>query len=91
MQTGQALRLEDHDHYRYLNRRPGVNQARPGRGRRRALRPTYLKAVDSARAPARTKARRAREWARPIVMAIIVAGEWLLLIADVFVRVSLGV
>jgi hypothetical protein len=46
--------------------------------------------VASARAYARNTAHRSREWARPIVMAIIVAGEWLLLIADVFVRVSLG-
>ena len=40
----------------------------------------------AARAPSRKSGHRSEQWLRPITMAIIVAGEWLLLIADVFVR-----
>lgn len=85
MQTAQVLRLADD--YRYRDRRGGFNRARPGRRRERGSRPTHLRAVASTRAPSRKTGRGARHWFRPIAMAIMVAGEWLLLIADVFVRV----
>ena len=97
MQSGQALRLVDG--YRFPNRSAGATRGRARGERTRRARPAHLEAVAApgtggaakARPAAKARARRGgKEWMRPIVMAVIVAGEWLLLIADVFVHFYLA-
>lgn len=95
MQSGQALSVVDG--YRFPIRAPRPNRGGAGRGRTRRPRPAHLQAVapprgtsgKAGRTTKRPAHRSGREWLRPIVMAVIVAGEWLLLIADVFVHLYL--
>ena len=103
MQSGQALSLVDS--YRFPIRAPRANRGGAGRDRTRRARPAHLQAVAAPRAASgkagrgtkstaqstaqSTAHRSGKEWMRPIVRAVIVVGEWLLLIADVFVHLYL--
>jgi hypothetical protein len=67
---------------------PGPERPR-ARGHVRGGHAVALKAARSGRTL--RKARRdTRGWVRPLIMAILIAGEWLLVIADVFTRVYLA-
>jgi len=78
MQTGQALRLV------HCAESP-VRHRAASRPRPERRRPRGAGGKTRGRAPASA----GRAWLKPLVTAIIVAGEWLVLAAEVFVRVYL--
>jgi hypothetical protein len=78
MQTARAFRLVE---------------AVPGRERPRArtrgdhsITPKPARSGQTTRKPRRGS----RGWLKPLIMAILIAGEWLLVIADVFTRFYLA-
>ena len=79
MQTANALRLVEPIPFRIPVKRRVPTRSRPDARRLR---------VASGRARRRVGSKaRAESWLKPVVMALIVVGEWLVLLADVFVRI----
>ena len=80
MQTAHAFSL--------VETAPGRDKRGAGphdRLRGRGGHPVALKAAGSGRTPRRAR-RGSRGWLKPLAIAILVVGEWLLLIADIFGR-----